>query len=125
MTNIDQEVVSDFGAQWHTFDQTQLSTADLQSIFKGYFHIFPWKQLVKNARGFDLGCGSGRWAKLVSPRVGTLYCIDPSAAISIAKQNLHSHPNCQFIQASVDALPLEDDSLDFGYSLGVLHHVPD
>src|SRR5262249_6577991 len=27
--------------------------------------------------------------------------------------------------ASVDAIPLADGSMDFGYSLGVLHHVPD
>src|SRR6185295_6567850 len=26
---------------------------------------------------------------------------------------------------SVDAMPLADGSMDFGYSLGVLHHVPD
>jgi SAM-dependent methyltransferase len=25
----------------------------------------------------------------------------------------------------VDAIPLDDNSMDFGYSLGVLHHVPD
>jgi len=27
--------------------------------------------------------------------------------------------------SSVDAIPLADSSMDFGYSLGVLHHVPD
>jgi SAM-dependent methyltransferase len=33
--------------------------------------------------------------------------------------------NVEFHLASVDAMPLEDNSQDFGYSLGVLHHVPD
>jgi len=28
-------------------------------------------------------------------------------------------------KASMDDLPFEDDSLDFAYSLGVLHHLPD
>jgi SAM-dependent methyltransferase len=28
-------------------------------------------------------------------------------------------------RAAIDSLPFEDDSLDFAYSLGVLHHVPD
>ena len=36
-----------------------------------------------------------------------------------------SYSNCEFHCASVDAIPLPDDSADFGYSLGVLHHVPD
>jgi SAM-dependent methyltransferase len=35
------------------------------------------------------------------------------------------HSNCIFHCASVDAIPLADGSADFGYSLGVLHHVPD
>jgi ubiquinone/menaquinone biosynthesis C-methylase UbiE len=35
------------------------------------------------------------------------------------------HSNCSFHCASVDAIPLPDGSADFGYSLGVLHHVPD
>jgi hypothetical protein len=33
-------------------------------------------------------------------------------------------PNVQFHQASVAASGLQPNSQDFGYSLGVLHHVP-
>lgn len=32
--------------------------------------------------------------------------------------------NCEFHRASVNAIPLPDDSMDFGYAIGVLHHVP-
>ena len=34
-------------------------------------------------------------------------------------------PNVSFHLAGVDSIPLPDASLDFAYSLGVLHHVPD
>jgi ubiquinone/menaquinone biosynthesis C-methylase UbiE len=62
----------------------------------------------------------------VAPRVGTLHCIDPSeAALDVARRNLREHGNCRFHLASVDAIPLGDGSMDFGYALGVLHHVPD
>jgi SAM-dependent methyltransferase len=30
-----------------------------------------------------------------------------------------------FHEAALEAMPLADDSMDFGYSLGVLHHLPD
>src|SRR5262249_28161424 len=40
-------------------------------------------------------------------------------------KNLAGLPNCRFYAASVDRIPLPQDSMDFGYSLGVLHHVPD
>jgi SAM-dependent methyltransferase len=74
--------------------------------------------------GFDLGCGSGRWAKLVAPRVKKLHCIDPSSAIDVAKRNLANHYNCEFHHADVDNIPLADESMDFAYALGVLHHIP-
>ena len=73
----------------------------------------------------DLGCGSGRWAKHIAPNVGQLHLIDPSSAIDVAKINLHSYKNCIFHKTSVDSINLDNESMDFGYSLGVLHHVPD
>jgi len=58
--------------------------------------------------------------------VGRLHCIDASArALEVARRNLAGLDNCAFHHASVDDIPLADGSMDFGYSLGVLHHVPD
>jgi SAM-dependent methyltransferase len=123
--NFDKSVVQGFGQEWSAFDQSSLSQAELTEIFNSYFAVFPWDIIKSNAVGFDLGCGSGRWAKLVAPRVGTLHCIDPSyEALAVAKSNLIDQPNCVFHNSSVDAIPIEDESADFGYSLGVLHHVP-
>ena len=72
-----------------------------------------------------MGCGTGRWARWVAPRVRHLYCIDPSDAIQVAEQALGSFANVSFLRASVDSSGLLPSSQDFGYSLGVLHHVPD
>jgi ubiquinone/menaquinone biosynthesis C-methylase UbiE len=33
--------------------------------------------------------------------------------------------NVSFHLASIGDIPLDDDSLNFAFSLGVLHHVPD
>jgi ubiquinone/menaquinone biosynthesis C-methylase UbiE len=123
--NADSKVVAGFGDEWSRFDQSELTAAELAIMFDNYFNIFPWEKLPANAVGFDLGCGSGRWAKLVAPRVGTLHCIDPSEALDVAKRNLKDAANCEFHQATVEEIPLADNSADFGYSLGVLHHIPD
>jgi ubiquinone/menaquinone biosynthesis C-methylase UbiE len=123
--NSDRKTVEGFGDEWKRFDQTGMSVEDTKRIFERYFSIFPWSALPNDAVDFDLGCGSGRWAKLVAPRVGTLHCIDPSIAIEVAHKNLDSQTNCVFHQAGVDDIPLKDRSMDFGYSLGVLHHIPD
>ena len=123
--NIDKQVVAGFGDEWSRFDQSALDEAELRRMFDNYFNIFPWEELPAGSVGFDLGCGTGRWARLVAPRVGLLHLIDPSDAIEVARRNLDGVENCDFHRASVDNIPLDDESCDFGYSLGVLHHVPD
>lgn len=123
--NIDEQVVQDFGKEWHRFDQSAAPQEELRKIFDAYFSVFPWDVLPMDAEGFDLGCGSGRWAHFVAPRAGKLHCIDPAeAALAVARAKLRECSNCEFHLAGVDAIPLADGSMDFGYSLGVLHHVP-
>lgn len=123
--NINNKVVEGFGDEWARFDQSLLDPEEIRRIFEGYFEKFPWEMLPPDAVGFDLGCGSGRWAKLVAPRVGKLHLIDPSNAIEVARKNLTDFSNCEFHRAGVDEIPLADESCDFGYCLGVLHHIPD
>jgi SAM-dependent methyltransferase len=125
LRNIDSRTIAGFGDEWSRFDQSELSENECRELFDNYFSLFPWDVLTEDAQGFDLGCGSGRWAKLVAPRVGHLYCIDPSSALDVARKNLSHFSNCDFYNAAVDAIPLQDSSMDFCYSLGVLHHVPD
>jgi len=123
--NLDRSTVDSFGDEWGRFDQSELPLAEAQRIFDQYFKIFPFESLPDNSSGFDLGCGSGRWAKLICDRVGHLHCIDPSEAIEIAKLSLSDKANITFHKKSVDEFSLPSNSQDFGYSLGVLHHVPD
>ncbi len=123
--NLDRSTVDSFGDEWGRFNQSELPLAEAQRIFDQYFKIFPFELLTDNSSGFDLGCGSGRWAKLLCDRVGHLHCIDPSEAIEIAKLSLSDKANITFHKKSVDDLSLMSNSQDFGYSLGVLHHVPD
>lgn len=123
--NLDDATVDSFGDEWSRFDQTALSEEEASKIFDEYFAIFPWASLGSNATGFDMGCGSGRWARLVAPKVGHLHCIDPSSALETARRALSNAANVSFHSASVDQSALPEGSQDFGYSLGVLHHVPD
>lgn len=124
--NIDTETVVAFGREWAAFDQSDVPAAERERMFAAYFSEFPWDELPKNAEGFDLGCGSGRWAVLVAPRVGKLHCIDPAAeALSVCRRRLAGQGNVKFHLAAADTIPLPDASQDFAYSLGVLHHIPD
>ena len=126
MKNIDKKVVKDFGIEWNKYKQSELPEKELKIAWNQYFDIFPFDELAENSTGFDMGCGSGRWAKFVANRVGTLNCIDPSSkALNVAKTNLSEFSNINFLNASVGDGVLEERSQDFGYCLGVLHHIPD
>jgi SAM-dependent methyltransferase len=125
MKNIDENTVSGFGDEWTRFDQAALPDTERKQLFDSYFSVFPWEKVGKDSVGMDVGCGTGRWAQLIAPRIGVLHCIDPSKAIGVARRNLTQNSNIVFHEVDVDSLPLEDCSLDFAYSLGVLHHIPD
>lgn len=123
--NLDQATVNGFGDEWSKFDQSDLSDYDKTTLYNRYFSIFPFKRLAPGSRGFDMGAGSGRWAQVVADRVGHLHLIDASdKALGVAQRNLSAKSNCSFHHASVEAMPIADSSMDFGYSLGVLHHLP-
>ena len=126
MDNADSKTVDSFGDEWKRFKQSGDNAEDLQRTFEQYFSVFPWEQISIDSQGADIGSGSGRWASFVAKRVCKLTCVDASAeALKVAKHNLREQRNCEFEEASVGALPFESGSLDFVYSLGVLHHVPD
>jgi ubiquinone/menaquinone biosynthesis C-methylase UbiE len=126
--NIDFDVAAGFGHEWSTFRQNEaeFSLADREAIFRSYFNIFPWNELRPDPVGIDVGCGSGRWSVMVAPKVGHLHLLDASAdALAVARQNLADATNVSFHLASVGDIPVDNNSLDFAFSLGVLHHVPD
>ncbi len=123
--NADPKTIASFGDEWQRFDQGAMPEAEAREIFERYFAIFPWERLPTDASGFDMGCGPGRWARFVAPRVATLHCIDPSKALSVARNNLAGCGNVVFHEAGVDDDCLSEASQDFGYSLGVPHHIPD
>ena len=123
---MDAATVAGFGDEWSRFSFEGEDGRELDAIFAQYFSIFPWGELPPGAVGADIGVGSGRWAARVASRVGKLHVIDASAeALAVARRNLSAAGNVEFHHTSVDQMPLAPGSLDFAYSLSVLHHVPD
>ena len=126
MKNIDKKVVSDFGKEWLLYNHKNIDKHDLKETFYQYFNIFPFYEINKKSEGFDMGSGSGRWAKFIVNKVGLLNCVEPSKeAIDVSKKNLANFNNVKFHNYSVSDDILDEKSQDFGYCLGVLHHIPD
>src|SRR5476651_2381795 len=127
--NVDDNVARGFGKEWSTFrqDEESLSLEQRTAIFENYFRIFPWNLLPSDGgTGIDVGCGTGRWSTMVAPRVAHLHLLDVSSeALAVARENLKAANNVSFHATSVAEIPFPPQSLDFAFSLGVLHHVPD
>ncbi|MDC3397018.1 class I SAM-dependent methyltransferase [Candidatus Pelagibacter sp.] len=125
MKNAFENVVRDFGEEWDKYDYSDNQKENLY-LFNKYFDIFPYKKFnYKNLNCLDVGCGSGRWAKILSKKVKHLTLLDPSEkALKVAKKNLRDRKNVKFINKSVGDMKFKK-KFDFIYSIGVLHHIPD
>jgi SAM-dependent methyltransferase len=123
VANRDERTVRGFGDVWAHVPQGAHCVP--RDLFETTFRLMPLAPL-HDGEGFDLGCGAGRWAVAVAPQVRKLHCIDINeSAIAAARATLARVDNAEFHVAGVDSIPLADASQDFGYSLGVLHHIPD
>lgn len=72
----------------------------------------------------DLGCGSGDAARQLAPHVKRVVAIDQSEAmLETASAVLGGHENVDLLCADLDAIPLEDASVDAAVMSLVLHHV--
>lgn len=72
----------------------------------------------------DLGCGTGQTSEMLSPYVRRVYAVESSAAMfKAAKTRLGSLANVELHRGDLNALPLDDGTLDVALLHLVLHHV--
>jgi len=123
--NYDYATIHSFGREWQRFAQNPLEAKELANLGQNYFRLLPEKYLRGEHEACDFGCGSGRWARLIAPRVRRLHCVDASQEVlRVARRNLTDHENICYHCCSLEDLNLPDETLDFAYCLGVLHHLP-
>lgn len=121
--NIDWETVDSFGEEWNKFDT--FSSKEILNIGSEYFDIVDEGMLNKSSVVLDMGCGTGRWTKYVASKAKFIEAIDPSNAVISASKMLKNEDKVRITQAEVSNIPFPDESFDFVFSLGVLHHIPD
>ena len=121
--NIDAQVVNAFGEEWLKFQR--YSDEDIRSLAVMYFDILTDDIINKNTYALDIGCGTGRWTKYLSNRIGFIEAIDPSNAVLAADFLLGGIDNVRITKAAVETIPFDDETFDFAMSIGVLHHIPD
>ncbi|HEX8315950.1 MAG TPA: class I SAM-dependent methyltransferase [Flavisolibacter sp.] len=121
--NIDMVTVDSFGEEWQAFHGFE--EQEIQKLGDEYFDIITPEMLNKSTSVLEVGCGSGRFLKYVSTKAGFIVGVDPSHAIHASDNLLGPKDNVVLVKASANDLPFANETFDFVYSIGVLHHIPD
>lgn len=72
----------------------------------------------------DLGCGTGQLAEVIAPFVSQVIAVDESPAmLKAARQRMATSTNVDIREGSLEALPIDDATLDVAVLSLVLHYV--
>lgn len=76
-------------------------------------------------RVLEVGCGMGKYLKVVSEVAAEVIGMDLSQSLLRARRETRDRPNVHLVQGDILNPPLRRKTMDFVYSVGVLHHTPD
>ena len=115
-----------FGDLWHHLDNEQFeqSVALFARRFEANGFDLSW---LKGKQCLDVGCGGGRYS-IAMGRLGAgqgTGCDISDDGLANARFRAEGTPHVTFEKASALDLPFEDESFDFVFSSGVLHHTTD
>lgn len=82
-------------------------------------------EFFRGKRVLDGGSGSGRHAYYSAHFGAEVWAVDLGEAVEVTKRNTAKFDSVQVVQADLHQLPFAEESFDFVYSIGVLHHLPD
>lgn len=84
-------------------------------------------RIVRGATGLDLGCGCGFDTFIMAGKNSSVRIIgmDVSEGVNSAFKLNKQLKNATIIRGSASRIPLKNETCDFVYSFGVLHHMDD
>lgn len=112
---------------WNGFDRSQFTEATELLATRFKVNKIPLS-LIKMKKCVDAGCGSGRYSEaLVNLGAGHVTGVDASLnAVKRAKiMTKNKSKRLQFRQGDVLNLPFKEETFDFVFSNGVVHHTTD
>lgn len=115
-----------FGFQWTLHARTQLDSATGTHISRERFRATTrWPQRMDGERILEAGCGMGRFSEVALDTGAELVSFDLSEAVDANFANNGIRDRFLLLQASIYDMPLEEESFDRVFCVGVLQHTPD
>jgi ubiquinone/menaquinone biosynthesis C-methylase UbiE/DNA-binding transcriptional ArsR family regulator len=96
-------------------------------LFGDRFHLHAMLALIDPTLTVgDLGCGTGQVSELIAPHVSKVLAVDGSTdMVQAARKRLKGLQQVEVRRGDMEALPIDDGTLDVAVVALVLHHVPE
>jgi len=120
-----ERTIADFGQQWTAYRDNSGYYGSLE-LLRDMFGPLLSPEDLAGRRVLEIGSGTGRIAAmLLAAGVAHVTAVEPSPAFDVLRENLQPHADrVTFLRLTGDAVPPGAD-VDFVFSIGVLHHIPD
>ncbi|MSU74470.1 class I SAM-dependent methyltransferase [Candidatus Kaiserbacteria bacterium] len=123
--SVTKKTIEDFGEQWQVFRANPGfygSTGLLHDVMGPLMS----QDELRGARVAEIGSGTGRIVNmLLNAGVAHVYALEPSSAMDVMRENMRARAQqITYLQVPGDELP-DDLNLDYIFSIGVIHHIPD
>lgn len=107
------------------FDRIALLSSETWN-HNAHYHGYLMEQIPAHCRRIlEIGCGTGRFARLLAGRAEKVLAIDLSPQmIRLAQERSKLYPNIDFIKGDVMTYQLPDDHFDCIATLTTIHHLP-
>ena len=124
-----KETQATFGNQWKTWGKSDRIYGFTDKENKEWFlrdlssknidePFFQGKTML------EVGCGHGRFVKLLNSMCDEYFALDLGPSIDLAYEITKDRPKVHVMQANAMHPPLKEESFDYVWSHGVLHHTP-
>jgi len=122
--NAVDRTVKDFGEQWLRYSDNEGYYGSLE-LFSDMLSPFLKLEDLKNCKVAEIGSGASRIVNmLISAGVKHVIAVEPSDSFEVLCQNIKEPDKVTCLKLMGDQLPAYGD-LDYIFSIGVLHHIPD
>lgn len=126
MSTLEEETGKLFGGLWVSLNDQQYRDSVELFTKRAVANNFDLSWL-KGKKCLDAGCGSGRYSvALALHGAASVISVDVSdSGLAEASIRASEFPSIEFQKASVLNLPFADNTFDFVWSAGVIHHTSD
>lgn len=125
MDSLTAATIEDFGNQWTRFTDNSGYYGSVDLLRDILAEVVDLKELT-DTRVAEIGSGSGRIVSmLLAAGSKSVIAVEPSNAFDVLKQNTAPMADrIEYVRGPGEQLPPKRE-LDFVFSIGVLHHIPD